>query len=190
MTNREKLAAYKLEIVPLSQEDGGGYQAFYPQLARTTVGYGDNALEALEDLNSGLESLLESLAETGDELAMPTKNPDWAEHSGRVTLRISKSLHYRMNRLAEDEGISLNSLINDMLQSGATALEAGLPFGARNTATASNKDVTNQLSAMRFEMDRMALSFSSQPASMFTNELNDPVRWVQDSSYVFEKVFV
>lgn len=129
MTNREKLAAYRLEIVPLAKEDGGGFQALYPQLARTLVGYGETQAQAVEDLVASHELLLASLDESEVILPDPTPQPEWEEFSGRVTLRLSKSLHYRLDRLKDAEGVSLNSLITDVLQSGATALEAGLTFG-------------------------------------------------------------
>lgn len=146
MTNRDKLAAYKLEIVPLPQAEGGGYQAYYPQLGRTTVGYGETAGEALNDLAAGLDSLIEALDETGDELPTPDQIPVWSEFSGRVTLRLAKSLHYRLDKLAQAEGVSLNSILNDILQSGATALEAGLILGGREPDTysqVSNMPIVN-----------------------------------------------
>ncbi len=135
MTNQEKLAAYKVEIAPLSPADGGGYQALYPQLARTTVGYGETPGQALADLVSGIDTLIASLTETGDTLPDPFHSPEWEEFSGRVTLRLSKSLHWRLEKQSQKEGVSLNSLLNDILQSGATALEAGLPFGAQLPST-------------------------------------------------------
>ena len=157
MTNREKLAAYRLEIVSISEEDGGGYQALYPQLARTTVGYGETAAEALEDLNSGLGSLLESFEETGEVLPVPEHRSDWSEFSGRVTLRLAKSLHFRLDRLADAEGISLNSLLSDILQSGATALEAGFTFGVVGQQESVARQVVEELLSRRFVIDRMAI---------------------------------
>jgi predicted HicB family RNase H-like nuclease len=132
MTNREKLSAYKLEITPLAEEDGGGFQALYPQLARSVVGYGQTAGEAVADLQTAADLFLQSMDEAGEPLPEPVTRPPWEEFSGRVTLRIAKSLHYRLANLADAEGVSLNSMLSDILQSGATALESGHRFGAVN----------------------------------------------------------
>ena len=130
MNNLEKLANYKLEVAPLGDAEGGGFQASYPQLGRTAVGYGETQGEALQDLMAVAKLLSESLDEEGEELPTAQASADWQDYSGRVTLRVSKSLHYRLEKLSHAEGISLNSLLSDMLQSGATALESGFTFGA------------------------------------------------------------
>ena len=130
MTNREKLAAYTLEISPLPEEDGGGYQVLYPLLARSVVGYGETPQDAVEDLTSSLDLFLASIEEGGVQLPASPVRPDWQDFSGRVTLRLPKALHFRLDRLAESQGVSLNSLMSDILQSAATALEAGIVFGA------------------------------------------------------------
>ena len=188
MTNREKLAAYKLEIAPLPDEDGGGYQALYPRLARTVVGYGETPSGALEDLTVSLELLLTSLEAAGEELPAPEPQADWHEFSGRVTLRLPKSLHYRLDRLKDAEGVSLNTLISDMLQAGVTALEAGMLFGAVDDSRGTTAQVLDEILEMRDLLDGLALRESPSASAATTSEWLDPVRMAGFSNFEFKRL--
>lgn len=130
------LNQYAVEVVPLEEEDGGGYMAVFPQLGRTLVGYGETRTEALADLLDSVPLLVESLKEHGDQLPEPEVRPAWRDYSGRVTLRIPKMLHAQLDRLAAREGVSLNALLNSILQAGATAMLAGKQFGAIDDSSA------------------------------------------------------
>jgi len=55
--------------------------------------------------------------------------PPWGRYSGRVTLRVPKALHAQLDRLADEQGVSLNQLMSSALQSAASAMLAGLEFG-------------------------------------------------------------
>jgi antitoxin HicB len=124
------LERYAVEVVPLAEEDGGGYMATFPQLGRMVAGYGETRQEALGDLLGFAPLLLESMEEHGETLPEPEARPPWRDYSGRVTLRIPKMLHAQLERLASREGVSLNALMNHILQAGATALLSGKEFGA------------------------------------------------------------
>ena len=128
---------YELQIRPLLEEDGGGYEAVFPQLGRMIVGLGETRDEALHDLLGSIPPLLESLAEHGENPPEPEQPAAWMDYSGRVTLRIPKMLHHQLDRLADREGVSLNTLMTTALQSAATALAAGSQFGAVSSAEAA-----------------------------------------------------
>jgi len=188
MTNREKLAAYKLEIAPLPEADGGGYQALYPQLARTVVGYGETPAEALVDLHSAAELLLLSLQPAGDELAEPDRRAPWSEFSGRVTLRVAKSLHYRLDRLADAEGVSLNALLSDMLRSGATALEVGFALGGVSPGGQVAGEVLHESAEMRTTLDGFSARRTWSSSWLSTSEWLDPVRGDGDRDFEFRRL--
>jgi antitoxin HicB len=124
------IAEYPTEIVRLPEEDGGGYLAVFPQLGHAITGLGETRDEALQDLLASVPTLIESLEEHGDKLPNPEVPAPWRDFSGRVTLRIPRYLHAQLDRLAAKEGVSLNTLLLSILQSGATALAAGYKFGA------------------------------------------------------------
>ena len=130
MKNEQAIEGYAFLVKNLEEEEGGGFEASFPQLARSIVGYGETHQEAVGDLFSAIPGFLEGLRSTGQSLPVPEKPKEWEEYSGKFNVRVPKMLHAKLVRLAEEEGVSLNSLIQTVLASGATALEAGLEFGA------------------------------------------------------------
>ena len=74
MDNTGKIQQYAIQVRPLRKEDGGGFEAHYPQLARSVVGYGATPQEAVSDLCDAVPVFLEAIAALGQSL--PT--PEWA----------------------------------------------------------------------------------------------------------------
>jgi antitoxin HicB len=123
------LQGYPLQVTPLSEEDGGGFQALYPPLARSIVGYGETPQEAIAELQTLVPSFLDMIARSGQTLPEVAAEKDWDEYSGKFNVRVLKALHAQLVELAEEQGVSLNSLVQSLLTSGATALAAGKMFG-------------------------------------------------------------
>jgi len=77
------------------------------------VGYGETREEAetaaIESI-SGLQDLAREMGHT-----FPAPNPVPAGYSGRVTLRVSRSLHRQVALLAHLEDVSLNQFINEAI---------------------------------------------------------------------------
>lgn len=119
-----------MEVKPLTEDLGGGFEAFFPQLARGVVGYGATQQEAIAALFDAVPAFLEDVDETGHALPNPEASKEWDEFSGKFNVRMPKILHAKLARLSEKQGVSLNSLVQTILMSGATALEAGCEFGA------------------------------------------------------------
>jgi|GEM_PF-7102151 len=130
MKNAEIIALYAMQMKPLSEELGGGYEAFYTQLARSVVGHGATPQEALSDLDAMLPDFIDVLEETGQTLAMPEPPREWSGFSGKFNVRVSKMLHCQLVNLAEEQEVSLNALIQMILTSGVTMLGCGQEFGA------------------------------------------------------------
>jgi predicted HicB family RNase H-like nuclease len=152
-TNFENvLSAYTVKIVELGPEDGGGHKATYDELGLSATGYGCTRAEAMAALEESALALAESMASDGEELPPPAKPAEWKEHSGRVTLRIPRALHALLDRQAEEQEVSLNSLMAAILQGGATALEAGVPFGPVRRAGA---DILWQLAGIRAQHESL-----------------------------------
>ncbi|MDE0024445.1 MAG: toxin-antitoxin system HicB family antitoxin [Spirochaetaceae bacterium] len=68
--------------------------------------YAESAQEAYDLAIDTIETAAGMFAETGRPFPPPTSPQD--EFSGRVTLRIPRSLHRALASAAEDEGVSLN----------------------------------------------------------------------------------
>ena len=103
-----------IQVFPLSKDLGGGFQALFLPLARGIVGYGATPQEAVAELQT---------------LPEATTEKDWDEYSGKFNARVLKALHAQLLGLAEEQEVSLNSLVQTLLTSGATALAAGRMFG-------------------------------------------------------------
>jgi antitoxin HicB len=72
------------------------------------VAYGDNAAEALKNLDEVSIEWVRASLEQGQDIPGPMANIDY---SGRLVLRMTKGLHQRAAMCAEREGVSLNQFI-------------------------------------------------------------------------------
>ena len=145
----ELLASYTVKVSPLPAQDGGGYKAIYEELGLTVRGIGATVTEAISELE---ELALDGLADEpiADFPAAKLDAP-WAEYSGRITLRLPKMLHAQLDRLAEEQGVSLNQLITHAMQSAATALLAGQEFGIHSRHNVN--ELFDTISTLRSHMD-------------------------------------
>jgi len=77
------------------------------------VEYADTADEAYALALDAIETTAEIFAEKGRKMPEPMVVPE--DYSGRVTLRVPKSLHASLSKRAEMEGVSLNQLMVSVL---------------------------------------------------------------------------
>ncbi|MDD8020002.1 MAG: toxin-antitoxin system HicB family antitoxin [Acidobacteriota bacterium] len=113
---------YKVEIVPFNDEDGGGYEARIPQLGREAFrGYGDTIEEALAHLDVVKRDLFEMYLRGGVQIPEPEKDEE--RYSGRILLRIPFYLHEELSKLAKEQDISLNQLLNHLIERGLASLK-------------------------------------------------------------------
>lgn len=95
---------YARRLVP---EEGGGYVASileFPGL----VADGDTVEEALENLERAAKSWLEVALANGQDVRDPV---DFNGYSGKVALRLPRSIHSQASQMAEQEGVSLNQFL-------------------------------------------------------------------------------
>ena len=83
--------------------------------------YGDTFEEAYALAIDAIETTAKVFAEKGKPMPVPREVAD--DYSGRVTLRLPKSLHRVLSESAEEEGVSLNQHLVSILAdfSGRTA---------------------------------------------------------------------
>ena len=112
---------YKIEVAPIPEEDGGGYEARIPQLGREAFrGYGETIEEALDHLEIVKRDLFESYLKDGVPIPEPEKEE--GRYSGRILLRVPIYLHKELSELARKEDISLNQLLNHLIERGLASL--------------------------------------------------------------------
>ncbi|MCL6739881.1 type II toxin-antitoxin system HicB family antitoxin [Sphingomonas sp. RB56-2] len=91
----------------LIPEEEGGYRAEILEFPGC-IAEGDDAEEALAELEAAAEEWIEAALEMGSPIPPPL---DEANFSGRLNLRLPKSLHRKATLAAELDGVSLNQLI-------------------------------------------------------------------------------
>jgi len=79
------------------------------------VGVGDSPAEAVEVAQGFIDTWIEDAVEAGEGVPAPSVR---TQASGRFVARVPRSLHGRLQRLAADEGISLNQLVVSILSEG------------------------------------------------------------------------
>ncbi|HLA36237.1 MAG TPA: type II toxin-antitoxin system HicB family antitoxin [Rhodocyclaceae bacterium] len=113
MTDAKK---YPVEIRPLAKEDGGGWLATFPDLPGC-MGDGETPEAAIEDGYAAAESWLAVAHECGD----PIPAPGSGNESGRFVTRLPRSLHTRLAARADQEGVSMNTLVVSLIAEGIGA---------------------------------------------------------------------
>lgn len=95
---------YERVLIP---EEEGGFSAYIPEF-EGCIAQGETADEALTALHDTAISWLEAELEAGKDIPEPW---NLQEFSGKLLLRLPKSLHQQLARLANKEGVSLNQYL-------------------------------------------------------------------------------
>jgi predicted HicB family RNase H-like nuclease len=88
----------------------------YPDLEGGCLTQGESLEETMANINEARELWIETAYEAGDEIPLPSVD---ANYSGKLLLRMPKSLHRRLAEVAEQENVSLNQYIVFLLSSSA-----------------------------------------------------------------------
>ena len=67
--NHIKVDSYPVQVSLLSKDEGGGFQALFPPLARSVVGYGATVQEAIADLQVMVPTFLKMLVKSDQMLS-------------------------------------------------------------------------------------------------------------------------
>jgi len=102
---------YTVEIVPYQD---GGFFAKIKELEGCMT-EGETLEETLEMLEDAKRAWLEAALEDGLEIPLPESMREKKEYSGRILLRLPKSLHKKLVEAAQKEGVSVNAYIVSLL---------------------------------------------------------------------------
>ncbi|SFQ97897.1 type II toxin-antitoxin system HicB family antitoxin [Desulfoscipio geothermicus] len=102
---------YNIQLHP---SPDGGYAVSIPELPGC-ISQGMTIEEALSNIEDAKKCWIESALEDGVEIPEPTKDTDY---SGKLVVRMPKSLHSALARRAKEENVSLNQFINYQLARG------------------------------------------------------------------------
>jgi len=102
---------YTVEIVPYQD---GGFFARIKELEGCMT-EGETLKETLELLEDAKRAWLETALEDGLEIPLPESMREEKEYSGKILLRLPKSLHKKLAESAQKEEVSLNTYIISLL---------------------------------------------------------------------------
>src|ERR1035437_3440632 len=103
---KPKFTDYTIEIRPLTNDEGGGFLATFPDLPGCMAD-GETPEEAIVDAKGAFECWMAAQKEWGDPIPKPTTSG----LSGKFVQRIPKTLHAKLVKRAKQEGVSLNTLV-------------------------------------------------------------------------------
>ena len=101
-----------------SDEDEG-YIATAPDLPGCSA-FGETQKEALAELQDAIAAWIEASRAAGNPIPPPSQPAEEASYSGRVLVRMPKSLHARLVQQAKKEDVSLNQCIVFLLTFATT----------------------------------------------------------------------
>jgi antitoxin HicB len=102
---------YPFKIRHLSKSDGGGYFIEYPDLPGC-MSDGSTINETIINGQDAVRCWLEVARETGRAIPKPGA---LEKQSGKWVQRVPKSIHLQLVEKAEEEGVSLNTLVISIL---------------------------------------------------------------------------
>lgn len=108
------MSNYKMEIYCVKTTDGLQWNVEFPEVPGCG-GAGDTIEEAMEDAQINLNVHLDYLKENGIAVPVPDTSFHILEYSGKLSLRIPKSLHRQIAENAQKDDVSINSYINNAL---------------------------------------------------------------------------
>ncbi|MBU7008609.1 type II toxin-antitoxin system HicB family antitoxin [Phosphitispora fastidiosa] len=103
-----KYLKYGVKLVPISEEDGGGWLAEIPEL-KGCMSDGETPEEALKNVEEAKLTWISTALKRGQIVPLPSLETD--EYSGKFTLRLPKFLHKELSLAAQKDDISLNQYI-------------------------------------------------------------------------------
>ena len=106
-----KFEDYPITLSPIPQDEGGGYMVTIPDLPGCFAA-GETVEEAIAEARDAFEAW--TIAEREDAGTLPAPKT----YSGQFVQRIPRTLHMRLARRAESEGVSLNHLAATLLAEG------------------------------------------------------------------------
>ncbi len=99
---------YAVVVQPLPEHEGGGFVATVPDLPGC-MSDGATMQEAIENVQGAIVSWLEAAAE------LKRSPPAPGSSLGQWRQRVPRSLHTALKEMAQAEGVSLNSLVSNLL---------------------------------------------------------------------------
>jgi antitoxin HicB len=114
---KQNLDQYQFTVRPLSKEEGSGYLVEYQDIPGC-MSDGETIEEAIQNGRKALRDCLEVFRESGRTIPKPGKDAaQWRQ-------RLPRTLYSKLTKQAEDEGVSINSLVTAIIAEAIGAKRA------------------------------------------------------------------
>jgi antitoxin HicB len=157
---------YHLMIVRDGEDKGKPWTASVEELPGCTS-RGKTSEEALSGVEASMASWITTALEEGREIPEPKSA---TSHSGRLLLRMPRTLHADLTRASEREGVSLNQFITDVLAGAVIWRSGGDPTDAPGRAKTTPINQAPGAEALHTEQSAGRRS-RRQPTSLVTAAL-------------------
>lgn len=111
---RQGEVAHDYSVKVFRSGEDEGYIAVCPELHGISA-FGESREDALRELDVAIDLVLEDMRETGEPIPEPTSKK---AYSGKFNVRVSKSLHAQIASAAEEDEVSLNTKVVELLSQG------------------------------------------------------------------------
>jgi predicted RNase H-like HicB family nuclease len=105
---------YKMISYQIQTDQGLQWVAEYPALPGV-LGTDPDLFDAITDLENNAKAHLQFLKELGKPIPPEDALVIEKHYSGKILVRVPKSIHKMLFELSETEGVSLNSVIKDAI---------------------------------------------------------------------------
>lgn len=158
---------YTIEILPIKEEEGGGFLARIPLFGiQGIVGDGLTIEEAIASLNITKEIIFSKLISENQEIPEPQIDNNHDDYSGKILTRMPKWLHHKLSINAERNDSSLNMYIVTLLASAVEQDVSLARYEEINSNIVNMCDCVTQINkniASRFAMNlNSSFSFSDE----------------------------
>lgn len=116
-TSNQALDQYQFTVRPLSKEEGGGYLVEYPDIPGC-MSDGETIDEAITNGREALRDCMDVFRESG------RKIPKAIIEAAQWRQRLPRTLYSKLTKQAENEGVSINSLVTAIIAEAIGAKQA------------------------------------------------------------------
>ncbi len=116
-TSNQTLDQYQFTVRPLSKEEGGGYLVEYPDIPGC-MSDGETIDEAIANGREALRDCMDVFRESG------RKIPNAIIEAAQWRQRLPRTLYSKLTKQAENEGVSINSLVTAIIAEAIGAKQA------------------------------------------------------------------
>ena len=121
-SKNRNLDRYQFTVRPLSKDEGGGYLVEYPDFPGC-MSDGETIEEAITNGREALRDCTEVLKESGRKIPQPSvEAAQWRQ-------RLPRTLYSKLTRQAENEGVSINSLVTAIIAEAIGSKQASSQRG-------------------------------------------------------------